>query len=270
MSSLQGQQQQQQQPDTQPFSSPSTAASPRTLTGQSRAASPTQRLGGYVKFFNSSKGYGFIIPTTERYEVFVHHTAIISAGGFRSLCEGEYVEFDVMQGPKGMQAANVSGYQGAPVQGDPKTRSGRFNQPSGSMGMPQQQHQPDGFLSGEGYVTTFPQQSPPPGYPQYYWPYPSGGAFPANNASIASPGIVDSSIIYASGPSNAAYPSSPSYPGAAYPSHIHGYTHHPSHSGHMDAANVYSGAYVYHQQPFHNQQNAPSGHFDIQGHGDEP
>lgn len=97
MSSLQGQQQQQQQPDTQPFSSPSTAASPRTLTGQSRAASPTQRLGGYVKFFNSSKGYGFIIPTTERYEVFVHHTAIISAGGFRSLCEGEYVEFDVMQ-----------------------------------------------------------------------------------------------------------------------------------------------------------------------------
>jgi CspA family cold shock protein len=60
---------------------------------------------GTVKWFNDAKGFGFITREGAP-DVFVHHTAIISEG-FRSLSEGENVEFDVVQGPKGLQAANV-------------------------------------------------------------------------------------------------------------------------------------------------------------------
>lgn len=60
---------------------------------------------GTVKWFNDSKGYGFISRENGR-DVFVHHTAI-NAEGFRSLAEGQAVEFDVVAGPKGDQAANV-------------------------------------------------------------------------------------------------------------------------------------------------------------------
>jgi CspA family cold shock protein len=61
---------------------------------------------GTVKWFNDAKGYGFI----EREgggDVFVHHTAI-QAEGFRTLGEGEQVEFEVTQGPKGLAATNVT------------------------------------------------------------------------------------------------------------------------------------------------------------------
>jgi len=60
---------------------------------------------GTVKWFNNAKGFGFITPESGP-DVFVHHTAIASEG-FRSLTEGEEVEFDTVQGPKGLQAANV-------------------------------------------------------------------------------------------------------------------------------------------------------------------
>ncbi|HEX8408475.1 MAG TPA: cold-shock protein [Thermoanaerobaculia bacterium] len=64
------------------------------------------RQSGTVKWFNDAKGFGFI--TTEAGEdVFVHFSAI-SSGGFRSLAEGAQVEFDVTQGPKGLQAQNVT------------------------------------------------------------------------------------------------------------------------------------------------------------------
>ncbi|HQR31038.1 MAG TPA: cold shock domain-containing protein, partial [Anaeromyxobacteraceae bacterium] len=58
-----------------------------------------------VKWFNDAKGFGFISQEGGE-DVFVHHTAI-SMDGFRTLKEGERVEFDVVQGPKGLQAANV-------------------------------------------------------------------------------------------------------------------------------------------------------------------
>lgn len=60
---------------------------------------------GTVKWFNDVKGFGFI-SQDDGEDVFVHHTAI-AAEGFRSLAEGERVEFEVLEGPKGLQAANV-------------------------------------------------------------------------------------------------------------------------------------------------------------------
>jgi len=63
------------------------------------------REQGVVKWFNNSKGYGFIQRASGD-DVFVHHSAI-QADGYRSLAEGESVEFDVTKGPKGWQAENV-------------------------------------------------------------------------------------------------------------------------------------------------------------------
>ena len=60
---------------------------------------------GKVKWFNNDKGFGFIKRDSGE-DVFVHHTAIQSSG-YRTLNEGEKVEFEVKQGPKGLQAANV-------------------------------------------------------------------------------------------------------------------------------------------------------------------
>jgi CspA family cold shock protein len=63
------------------------------------------RTAGTVKWYNDAKGFGFI--TSENGDdVFVHFSAI-QGGGFRSLPEGKPVEFDVVNGPKGLQAANV-------------------------------------------------------------------------------------------------------------------------------------------------------------------
>jgi CspA family cold shock protein len=64
------------------------------------------RQSGTVKWFNDAKGFGFI-TTDGGEDVFVHSSAIQSRG-FRSLSEGAQVEFDVIEGPKGLQAANVT------------------------------------------------------------------------------------------------------------------------------------------------------------------
>src|SRR5437588_8592009 len=61
---------------------------------------------GTVKWFNDAKGFGFIVQDNGGPDVFCHHTAI-QADGFRSLAEGQKVEFEVQKGPKGLQAANV-------------------------------------------------------------------------------------------------------------------------------------------------------------------
>ncbi|HJP97863.1 MAG TPA: cold-shock protein [Methylomirabilota bacterium] len=60
---------------------------------------------GQVKWFNDAKGYGFITQEGGE-DVFVHYSAI-QAQGFKSLAEGDRVEFEVTRGPKGLQAANV-------------------------------------------------------------------------------------------------------------------------------------------------------------------
>ena len=60
---------------------------------------------GTVKWFSNQKGYGFISREMGE-DVFVHHSAIVSEG-YRSLREGQQVEFEVEQGPKGLQATNV-------------------------------------------------------------------------------------------------------------------------------------------------------------------
>ena len=61
---------------------------------------------GTVKWFNATKGFGFITPDGGGEDVFVHHSAI-DMQGYRELTEGQKVEFDVTQGQKGLQAAGV-------------------------------------------------------------------------------------------------------------------------------------------------------------------
>lgn len=61
---------------------------------------------GTVKFFNNEKGFGFITPSTGEKDVFVHFSNVVG-NGFKSLDEGQQVEFDVVEGRKGPEAQNV-------------------------------------------------------------------------------------------------------------------------------------------------------------------
>ncbi|TCP65557.1 transcription antiterminator/RNA stability regulator CspE [Baia soyae] len=65
------------------------------------------KLKGSVKWFNESKGFGFITPEDGSKDVFVHFSAIVS-NGFKTLAEGQRVEFDIEDGIKGPSAVNVS------------------------------------------------------------------------------------------------------------------------------------------------------------------
>ena len=69
------------------------------------------RTTGTVKWFNDAKGFGFISPQGTNSDCFVHYSAI-QAEGFRTLSEGDAVEFDLVDGPKGPAAENVSRVDG--------------------------------------------------------------------------------------------------------------------------------------------------------------
>jgi CspA family cold shock protein len=78
-----------------------------SVNGSKEAKSTmSERVLGTVKWFNGSKGYGFV-EVEGQDDVFVHYSAIQSEG-FRTLEEGQQVEFVIEQGPKGLQAANVT------------------------------------------------------------------------------------------------------------------------------------------------------------------
>lgn len=67
----------------------------------------SERKRGTVKWFNDSKGFGFITPDDGSKDLFVHFSNI-AGDGFKSLAEGQQVEFTVTEGPKGLQASEVS------------------------------------------------------------------------------------------------------------------------------------------------------------------
>jgi CspA family cold shock protein len=66
-----------------------------------------ERLKGVVKWFNTAKGYGFFLGRDDGPNIFVHYSAITTEG-YRSLQKGDKVEFEIVQGQKGPQAANVT------------------------------------------------------------------------------------------------------------------------------------------------------------------
>jgi CspA family cold shock protein len=78
----------------------------RTTPRNSKAGKSTMRITGKVKWFNNAKGYGFI-EREGGSDVFVHFSAV-TGNGFRSLEEGQAVEFEIVDGPKGPQAGNVT------------------------------------------------------------------------------------------------------------------------------------------------------------------
>ncbi|CAD6571828.1 MAG: Y box binding protein 1 [Cyphobasidiales sp. Tagirdzhanova-0007] len=122
------------------------------------------RRSGVVKFFNSTKGFGFIWDNRSSeigdVDIFVHWTTIQGAASFKSLGEGEMVEYELGRGPKGFQALNVTGPNGSSVQGDPLARipfslsqnSSRFNAmsvptPAQSLAMPGYAHSQHGHIN---------------------------------------------------------------------------------------------------------------------------
>jgi CspA family cold shock protein len=68
----------------------------------------SERKKGTVKWFNDAKGFGFIAPDEGGEDVFCHYSSI-QGDGFKTIKEGQPVEFEVTQGPKGLQATNVTG-----------------------------------------------------------------------------------------------------------------------------------------------------------------
>ncbi|ORY80270.1 cold-shock' DNA-binding domain-domain-containing protein [Leucosporidium creatinivorum] len=147
------------------------------------------RRRGIVKFFNSLKGFGFVVDNDPGalggQEVFCHFSAISGKGGFRSLAEGEEVEYELVQGPKGFQAANLTGPGGRTVVGDPKARLAKPPpyMPFAPLAMP---------ISGSYLADPYQQQHPgvyaASPYTQHIVYVPSTVAIPSSQYAYAHPG----------------------------------------------------------------------------------
>eukprot|EP00545_Synedropsis_sp_CCMP1620_P014478 CAMPEP_0119015722 /NCGR_PEP_ID=MMETSP1176-20130426/11486_1 /TAXON_ID=265551 /ORGANISM="Synedropsis recta cf, Strain CCMP1620" /LENGTH=140 /DNA_ID=CAMNT_0006969035 /DNA_START=52 /DNA_END=474 /DNA_ORIENTATION=+ len=104
----------------------------------------TDRTGvtGAVKWFDAKKGFGFIAPDDGSGDVFVHYS-VVHANGFKSLADGETVEFDIIEEDNGkLKANNVTGPGGAPVKGAARREYPGFGGDGGGGG---------GYGSGGGY-----------------------------------------------------------------------------------------------------------------------
>lgn len=76
------------------------------MKSSKQSSGDNKMMTGVVKWFSNEKGYGFITPEGGGKDVFVHHSAV-QGEGYKTLDEGQRVQFEVTQGPKGEQAANL-------------------------------------------------------------------------------------------------------------------------------------------------------------------
>mmetsp|Transcript_17610 Transcript_17610/g.48002 ORF Transcript_17610/g.48002 Transcript_17610/m.48002 type:complete len:172 (-) Transcript_17610:164-679(-) len=96
-----------------------TASSTRITSMAAWFSSEASKGDGFVKWYDTTKGFGFITPSDGTDDIFVHHSAI-HATGFRSLAEGEPVEYEFQEEEKGRKASRVTGPDGHFVQGAPR------------------------------------------------------------------------------------------------------------------------------------------------------
>jgi len=91
---------------------------------------------GTIKWFNDAKGFGFITPDGESSDVFVHYSNIIGQSGRRTLVEGERVEYEVFEGPKGLQAPPPTPGHRPPVAGGGPPPGPHLHEAAGSHSFP--------------------------------------------------------------------------------------------------------------------------------------
>lgn len=92
---------------------------PMSQEGEHSTPSKPPRCSGSVKWFNPTKGFGFITPSDGGADIFIHQSEI-QLGGFRSLAQGEPVEYELLNGEKGPKALNCTGPGGTPPKGAPR------------------------------------------------------------------------------------------------------------------------------------------------------